>query len=272
MPNRPNTAVAKFSPNRQPTRDAITQNLLLASLPAADLTHLSRKLELVALQRGELLHSPERELQYAYFPTSGIASLQYTCQSGETAEVASVGREGVIGFALFLGVTNTVTSALVQSEGHALRLHSRHIREEMARSSAVREVPLHYAPLLLAQIAQTSVCNRHHRVEQQVCRWLLSMLDRVPSTTLQATHELIAAALGVRREGVTEVAGMLQRAGVIRYQRGQVEVLNRAGLEARACECYGVVRRAALAQQTEHPPITTTTTSSAAVRMARHAC
>ena len=222
----------------------LQQNRLLASLPAAELQQLSHRLELVELQRTDALHSPNQPLQFAYFPTTAIVSLQYTCNSGETAEIAGVGHEGVVGLALFMGAGSTTTSALVQANGHAFRLHNRHIQGAMERSPALRALLLHYVQLLLAQIAQTSVCNRHHRVEQQVCRWLLSMLDRVTSGTLAVTHEIIASALGVRREGVTEAAGNLQRAGVIRYQRGQVEVLQRDGLEARACECYAAIRRA----------------------------
>ncbi len=245
MPNAPNVNAESPAHDRQCCAQSLDQNRLLAALSARDLSEVSNKLELVELRRGGVLHSPSQSLQYAYFPTTAVVSLQYTCSSGETAEIADVGCEGVVGLALFMGVSSTTTSALVQLHGHAFRLHARHAREVLDRCDALRGWLLRYAQLLLAKIAQTSVCNRHHRVEQQVCRWLLSMLDRVPSGKLQATHEVVAAALGVRREGVTEVAGNLQRAGVIRYRRGHVEVLERDGLEARVCECYAVVRRAA---------------------------
>ena len=195
------------------------------------------------LPLGEMLYEPGEQLQYAYFPTTSIASLHYVLESGSTAESAGVGNEGVVGIALFMGGDTTSSSAVVQTGGHAYRLASRLLKQEFNRAGLMQQLLLRYTQALITQVSLTAVCNRHHTVEQQLCRWLLRTLDRVPSRELVMTQELIASMLGVRREGITEVAGILKRAGVIRYRRGHITVLERSGLETRACECYQVVKQ-----------------------------
>jgi len=192
---------------------------------------------------GEMLYEPGGQLQHAYFPTTAIVSLHYVMESGASAETAGVGNEGVVGISLFMGGDTTPSSAVVQTAGHAYRLGSRLLRQEFDRAGLMQQLMLRYTQALITQMSQTAACNRHHSVEQQMCRWLLLTLDRVPSGELIMTQELIASMLGVRREGITEVAGNLQHAGVIRYRRGHISVLERAGLETRACECYAVVRK-----------------------------
>jgi CRP-like cAMP-binding protein len=226
-----------------PTLHSPLQNHLLALLPDADLEPLAEHLELVRLQLGDMLYEPGAQLQLAYFPTTAIVSLHYVLESGAMAESAGVGNEGMIGIALFMGGGTTASSAVVQTAGQAYRLPARVLRQQFDRAGLLQQLLLRYTQALMTQMSQTAVCNRHHDVEQQLCRWLLLTLDRVPSRELVMTQELVASMLGVRREGITEAAGNLQRAGVIRYRRGHIEVLERAGLEARVCECYAVVKQ-----------------------------
>jgi CRP-like cAMP-binding protein len=218
------------------------QNHLLASLPAAEFEHLSPHLKLVPLPLGEMLYEPGRRLEYAYFPTTAIVSLHYAMASGAAAEAAGVGNEGVVGISLFMGRDTTPSSAVVQTAGHAYRLAGRLLKQEFDRAGLMQRLLLRYTQALIAQMIQTAACNRHHRVEQQLCRWLLLTLDRVHSREVAMTQEFVAGMLGVRREGIGAAAGNLQRAGVIRRDRGHITVLERSGLEARACECYSVVK------------------------------
>ena len=219
------------------------QNHLLAALPTAEFERLAAHLELVAMPLGEVLYEPGGQLQYAYFPTTAIVSLHYVMESGASAESAGVGNEGVVGISLFMGGNTTPSSAVVQTAGHAYRLESRLLKLEFNRVGLMQRLLLRYTQALMTQVTQTAVCNRHHSVEQQLCRWLLSTLDRVPSGELIMTQELVASMLGVRREGITEAAGKLQRAGLIRYRRGHIAVLERSGLETCVCECYTVVKK-----------------------------
>ena len=192
---------------------------------------------------GEMLYEPGGQLRHAYFPTTAIVSLHYVMESGASAESAGVGNEGLVGISLFMGGDTTPSSAVVQTAGHAYRLESSLLLREFNRAGLLQNLLLRYTQALITQMTQTAVCNRHHSVEQQLCRWLLSTLDRIPSGELVMTQELIASLLGVRREGITEAAGKLQHAGVIRYRRGHIAVLERDGLETRVCECYAVVRK-----------------------------
>lgn len=219
------------------------QNHLLAALPAAEFEPLIAQLELVPLRLGEILYEPGGQLRHAYFPTTAIVSLHYVMESGASTETAGVGNEGVVGVALFMGGDSTPSSAVVQTAGHAYRLERRVLEQEFKRAGLLQRVLLRYTQALMTQMAQTAACNRHHSVEQQLCRWLLSTLDRLPSNELTMTQELVASMLGVRREGITEAAGKLQRAGFISYRRGHIAVLDRSGLERHACECYVVVRK-----------------------------
>lgn len=182
-------------------------------------------------------------LDHVYFPTTAIISLLYVMEDGASAEIAIVGNEGLVGIALFMGGETTPSRAVVQSAGHAYRLDARILKEEFYRAGPVQRLLLRYTQALITQMAQTAVCNRHHSIDQQLCRWLLLSIDRLPSNELKMTQELIANMLGVRRSGVTEAALKLQDSGLIRYSRGHIEVLDRRGLEARVCECYNVVRR-----------------------------
>jgi len=218
------------------------QNHLLAALSAADFDPLAAHLQLVPMQLGEVLYDPGEQLQYACFPTTAIVSLHYVIESGASAEIAGVGNEGVVGISLFMGGDTTPSSAVVQTAGHAYRLPRHMLKREFERGGPLQRLLLRYTQALITQMAQTAVCNRHHSIEQQLCRWLLVTLDRVPSGELVMTQELVASMLGVRREGITEAAGKLQQAGVIRYRRGHIAVLDRTGLEGRSCECYGVVK------------------------------
>jgi CRP-like cAMP-binding protein len=218
------------------------QNHLLAALSAAELDPLAAQLQRVPMQLGEILYEPGEQLQYAYFPTTAIVSLHYVIESGASAEIAGVGNEGVVGISLFMGGDTTPSSAVVQTAGHAYRLPRSLLKSQFNRAGPLQRLLLRYTQALITQMAQTAVCNRHHSIEQQLCRWLLVTLDRVPSGQLVMTQELVASMLGVRREGITEAAGRLQQAGVIRYRRGHIAVLDRTGLEGRSCECYGVVK------------------------------
>ena len=226
-----------------PSHDSPNQNHLLAALPTAEFERLAAHLELVPMLLGEMLYEPGGQMRHAYFPTTSIASLHYVMESGASAESAGVGNEGVVGVSLFMGGDTTPSSAMVQTAGHAYRLESRLLLREFNRAGLLQRLLLRYTQALITQMTQTAVCNRHHSVEQQLCRWLLSTLDRIPSGELVMTQELIASLIGVRREGITEAAGKLQQAGFIRYRRGHIAVLRRDGLETRVCECYAVVRK-----------------------------
>jgi CRP-like cAMP-binding protein len=219
------------------------QNHLLAALPEADYEPLAEHLELIPLPLGKMLYEPGIQMQHAYFPTTAIVSLHYVMASGASAESAGVGNEGLVGVSLFLGGDTTSSSAIVQTAGHAYRLERRLLRQAFARGGLLQRFLLRYTQALFTQMAQTAACNRHHSIEQQLCRWLLLTHDRVSERELVITQELIAGMLGVRREGVTEAAGNLQRAGCISYRRGHIAVLDRSGLEARACECYETVKK-----------------------------
>jgi CRP-like cAMP-binding protein len=219
------------------------QNHLLAALPTAEFERLAPHLELIPMPLGEVLYEPGEQLQHAYFPTSAIVSLHYVMESGASAETAGVGHEGMVGISLFMGGDTMPSSAVVQIAGHAYRLERHLMKQEFDRGGLMQRLLLRYTQALMTQMTQTAVCNRHHSVEQQLCRWLLSTLDRVPSGQLVMTQELVASMLGVRREGITEAAGKLQHAGFIRYRRGHIAVLERSGLETRVCECYGVVKK-----------------------------
>jgi len=219
------------------------QNHLLAALPTAEFERLTAHLELVPMPLGEVLYEPGGQMRHAYFPTTSIVSLHYVMESGASAETAGVGNEGVVGISLFMGGDSTPSSAVVQTAGHAYRLESRLLKEEFNRGGMVQGLLLRYTQALITQVTQTAVCNRHHSVEQQLCRWLLLTLDRVSSRELVMTQELVASMLGVRREGITDAAGKLRAAGFISYRRGHISVLERSGLEARACECYAVVKK-----------------------------
>jgi CRP-like cAMP-binding protein len=192
---------------------------------------------------GQMLYEPGEQLRHAYFPTTCIVSLHYVTETGASAETAGVGNEGVVGISLFMGGDTTSSSAVVQTAGHAYRLERRLLKQEFDRAGLLQRLLLRYTQALMTQMSQTAACNRHHTVEQQLCRWLLLTLDRVSTRELVMTQELVASMLGVRREGVTEAAGKLQRAGFISYRRGHIAVLDRNGLQTRACECYGVVKK-----------------------------
>jgi CRP-like cAMP-binding protein len=218
------------------------QNRLLAALPSTDLLRLLPHLERVLLPLGAVIYESGGEQAHVYFPASGIVSLLYVMKDGAAAEIAVVGNEGVVGIALFMGGQTTPSRAVVQSAGSAWRVEPAAIKAEFARGGALQRLLLRYTQALITQMTQTAVCNRHHLLEQQLCRWLLLSLDRLPSNQLVMTQQLIANMLGVRREGVTEAAGRLQADGLIDYSRGRINVLDRARLEKRACECYAVVR------------------------------
>jgi len=219
------------------------QNHLLAALPSADFELFAQHLELVPMALGQMLYEPGTQLRNAFFPTTSIVSLHYVTETGASAETAGVGNEGVVGISLFMGGDTTPSSAVVQTAGQAYRLDRHILQSEFNRAGALQRLLLRYTQALMTQMAQTAVCNRHHSVEQQLCRWLLLTMDRVPARELVMTQELVASMLGVRRESVTEAAGNLQAAGYIRYRRGHIAVLEREGLEGRVCECYGVVKK-----------------------------
>ncbi len=219
------------------------QNHLLAALPAAEFDRLSPHLELVPMLLGQMLYDPGEQLQHAYFPTTAIVSLHYVTESGATAESAGVGNEGMVGISLVTGGNTTSSSAVVHTMGHAYRLDRHILKQEFTRAGPLQGLLLRYTQALITHMMQTAACTRHHSVEQQLCRWLLLTLDRSPSHVLVMTQELIARMLGVRREGITEYAGELQRAGLIQYRRGHITVIERSGLEKRVCECYAVVKK-----------------------------
>lgn len=218
-------------------------NYLLARLAAPEFRPFIANLELVPMLLGDILYDPGTQLQHAYFPTTSIVSLHYVLASGASAESAGVGREGMLGISLFMGGDTTSSSAVVQTAGYAYRMERRLLSDEFHRDGLIKRLLLRYTQALATQIFQTAACNRHHAVEQQLCRLLLLTLDRLATNELIMTQELIGSMLGVRRECITEAAGKLQRAGLISYRRGHISVLDRAGLEIYSCECYAVVKR-----------------------------
>jgi CRP-like cAMP-binding protein len=219
------------------------QNHLLAALPPAERERIFPLLQLTEMPLGKVLYESGDTLRHVYFPTNSIVSLLYVMEDGASAEISVVGNEGLVGVALFMGGETTPSRAIVQSAGSAYRLVGQRLKEEFHRHAGMQILLLRYTQALLTQMAQTAVCNRHHSVDQQLCRWLLLSLDRLDANQLTMTQELIANMLGVRREGVTEAAGKLQKLGVIRYSRGQITVLDRPQLEKLCCECYAVVKR-----------------------------
>ena len=223
-----------------------SENKLLAALSAAEQERLSPYLESVDMPLGEVVYESGRSLDHVYFPVTSIVSLLYVLENGASAEIAVVGNDGVVGISIFMGGESTPSRAVVQSAGKAFRLAAATMKAEFTRGGSMQHIMLRYTQALITQMAQTAVCNRHHSVDQQLCRWLLLSLDRLSSPELTMTQELIANMLGVRREGVTEAAGKLQKAGVIRYRRGHIKVLDRTRLESMSCECYEVVRRETL--------------------------
>jgi CRP-like cAMP-binding protein len=228
---------------QQSKRATPAQNHLLAALTAPEQERLFPQLELVPMPLGTVLYESGSHLGHVYFPTTSIVSLLYVMEDGASAEIAVVGNEGLVGVALFMGGETTPSRAVVQSAGFAYRLAGARLKEEFGRNGSMQHLMLRYTQALLTQMAQTAVCNRHHSVDQQLCRWLLLSLDRLASNELTMTQELIANMLGVRREGVTQAAGNLQSAGLIKYSRGRITVIDRPGLERRVCECYEVVKK-----------------------------
>ncbi len=222
---------------------AALRNQLLAALPKAEWLRWMPELEPVKLPLGEVLYESGGKTPYVYFPTNAIVSLLYVLEDGASAEIAVVGFEGVVGISIFMGGGSTPSRAVVQSAGSGFRLRADVVKDEFARSGPVMHLMLRYTQALITQMAQTAVCNRHHSLDQQLCRWLLLSLDRLQGNQLVMTQELIANMLGVRREGVTEAALKLQKAALISYARGHISVLDRPGLEERTCECYSVVKR-----------------------------
>jgi hypothetical protein len=240
-----NTVPARFS--LIPESHSPDHNHLLAALPGEIFKHIFPHLELVSMPLGKVLCESGGQLQHVYFPTTAIVSLNYAMENGSSAEIAGVGNEGVIGISLFMSGDSTPNRAVVNTGGYGYRLRSWLLMEEFnraggRRAGVIQHLVMRYAQVLITQISQTAICNRHHSIEQQLCRCLLTTLDRLPTNEVTMTQELIAEMLGVRREGITEAAGNLQRAGLISYRRGHITVLNRSGLESRACECYHVVR------------------------------
>jgi CRP-like cAMP-binding protein len=223
--------------------DDLKQNHLLAALPNAAGRRWLQQLERVEMPLGQVLYEPGGAQSHVYLPTTAIVSMLYVMEDGDSAEIAVVGNEGIVGIPLFMGGDSTSSRAVVQSAGAGFRLKAQTMREEVNRAGPVLHLLLRYTQALITQMAQTAVCNRHHTVDQQLCRWLLLSLDRLQGNELVMTQELIANMLGVRREGVTEGALKLQSAGLIRYLRGHITVVDRQGLEERSCECYAVVKK-----------------------------
>jgi CRP-like cAMP-binding protein len=219
------------------------QNHLLAALPVGDYARLLPDLELIPMPLGWAVYESGGHLGYLYFPTTSIVSLLYVMESGASAEIAITGNEGLVGISLFMGGESTPSRAVVQSAGNGYRLKASVLKREFALGGDLQHLALRYTQALITQMAQTAVCNRHHSLEQQLCRWLLLSLDRLPGDELLMTQELIANMLGVRREGVTEAAGRLQAEGLINYSRGHIKILDRPALEKRVCECYAVVKK-----------------------------
>lgn len=219
------------------------QNRLLAALPADVKERFVPQLKLVELNLGDVIYESGQPIAFVYFPIDCIVSLLHVMANGASAEISVVGNEGVVGVAVFMGSESTPTRTIVQSKGLAYRMHSSDLKDEFNNHASVRVLMLRYTQTLITQMSQTAVCNRHHSIDQQSCRWLLLSLDRLPDNHLTMTQELIANMLGVRREGVTEAAGKLQKMGVIDYHRGHIKVIDRPKLEALCCECYAVVKR-----------------------------
>ena len=228
---------------RVPTATEPRNNQLLAALPEAEWQRWLPQLERVEMPLGQVLYESGTTLSHVYFPLTAIVSLLYVMENGASAEVSVVGNEGFVGMALLMGGDSTPSQAIVQSAGHAYRLAAKLFKEEFHRHSEMQVLLLRYMQALITQMTQTAVCNRHHSVEQQLCRWLLLCLDRVPGDQLYMTQELMSNMLGVRREGITEAAGSLQKHGAIKYARGRIAVLDRAIIEKLSCECYAVVRK-----------------------------
>jgi CRP-like cAMP-binding protein len=235
-PDAPRNSLTTRSPDP-------AENYLLAVLPVAEWQRWLPQLERVEMPLGQVLYESGGTLSHVYFPTSAIVSLLYVMENGASAEIAVVGNEGIVGISLFMGGDSTSSRAVVQSAGQGIRLNAQFLKDDFNRAGPVLHLLLRYTQALITQMAQTAVCNRHHSLDQQLCRWLLLSLDRLQGNELVMTQELIANMLGVRREGVTEGATKLQQAGLIRYARGHITVLDRAGLEKRSCECYAVVKR-----------------------------
>lgn len=219
------------------------QNHILAAIPNAEFERIAPHLELIPMLLGDVLHESGGKQAYVYFPVTSIVSVHYVLENGGSSEVAGIGNEGVLGVTLFMSGTTGPSRAVVQTGGYGYRLKASVLVEEFNRAGPVMRLLLRYVQAVLAQVAQTAVCNRHHAVQQQLCRWLLLTLDRLETNELTMTQELISNMLGVRREAVTEAAGKLQALGLIRNRRGHITVLDRAGLESQVCECYGVVRK-----------------------------
>lgn len=223
-------------------RPSPQHNRLLDALPEADYLRIFPMLELVSMPLGQTLYESGGQLHYVYFPATSIISLLYVLENGASAEIAIVGNEGILGISLFMGGDTTPSRAVVQSAGYGFRMRANLLKQEFSRGGSMMYLLLRYTQALITQMTQTAVCNRHHSIEQQLCRWLLLSLDRLSANDLRMTQELIANMLGVRREGVTEAAGKLQRAGLIQYSRGHIRVLNRPKMERSVCECYQVVK------------------------------
>ena len=225
------------------SEQTLTKNRLLDALPKAAKARLFPHIKEVELPLGTVIYEAGQQVDYVYFPVDCIISLLYVMEDGASAEISVVGNEGIVGIAVFMGGASTPSRAIVQSGGSARRLPAAELRSEFNLYPEMRMLMLRYTQALITQMAQTAVCNRHHSIDQQLCRWLLLSMDRLPTRELTMTQELIANMLGVRREGVTEAAGKLQKAGIISYQRGHITVLDRPKLEKRCCECYEVVKR-----------------------------
>ncbi len=228
------------------------QNHLLAALPDSAKERIFPRLKLVEMKLGDVIYESGQPIDFVYFPTNCIISLLYVMLSGASAEISVVGNEGMAGIAVFMGGDSTPSRSIVQSKGFAYRMPSSELKGEFNNDADVRVLMLRYTQALITQMSQTAVCNRHHSIDQQLCRWLLLSLDRLPDNQLTMTQELIANMLGVRREGVTEAAGKLQKLGVIEYHRGHIAVLDRSRLEALSCECYAVVKRETDRLATDH--------------------
>ena len=233
----------QYSKPPMPAPESPNQNHLLAALPAAEFERLAPHLELAEMLLGDVLYESGGLLQHVYFPTTAILSLHYVMENGSSSEIAGVGNEGVLGISLFMGGHTTPSRAVVQTGGQGYRLKAQLMLQEFKRAGLMQQLMLRYTQALITQMSQTAACNRHHTLLQQLCRWLLLTLDRMPTNELIMTQELVASMLGVRREGVTEAAGKLQQAGIIRYRRGHITVVDRTGLEAQVCECYDVVKK-----------------------------
>lgn len=234
--------MAALAPRPLNAQHLPAQNQLIAAMSAAEMVPLSDSLELVTMMLGQVLYEPGSQMQHAYFPTTAVASLHYVTESGASAETAGVGREGMVGIALFMGGQSTAGSAVVQTSGHGYRLNRHSLMQAFDGEGPWRRLLLRYTQALMTQISQTAACYRHHSIEQQLARWLLATVDRSPAGELVITQELVAGMLGVRRESITQAAGALQDLGYIRYRRGHISVLDAAGLRGCACECYGIVK------------------------------